>query len=107
MPVTQESQGPPTPRAIAAYELKKVQQRTAAIIVFAVVYPCVLTLIGAAKVIQDQGRGGDAYALAGIAVVIALLQTCGIRAILGHPIFSPIWTTLALAPPILGAIWYL
>lgn len=94
-------------RAKEAYELKKVQQRTAAIIVFAISYHCVFALIALAKVIQNEGRGGDAYGLVFMSGVLALLMTCGIRAILGHRILSPIWTPLALAPPVIAAIWVL
>lgn len=107
------SHGTLTPQQIeasktkAAYELKKVQQRTAAIIIFAIAYQCVFALIGVAKVIQRQGRDGDAYGLVFMAGVIALLQTGAIRAVLGKRIFSWIWTPLAILPPIIAAIWFL
>lgn len=91
-------------RARAEHELKKVQQRTAAIIVFAISYHCVFALVALAKVLQNEGRDSDAYALAGMAVIVALLMTCGIRGILGHRILSAIWTPLAIAPPIIAAI---
>lgn len=91
----------------AAYELRKVQQRTAAIIVFSVAYHCVFALIVVAKVTQNHGRNGDAYALVFMAGVVALVMTCGIRGILGHRVLSPVWTPLALAPPIIAAIWVL
>lgn len=107
MPTNERTHHDALAAAKTAYELKKVQQRTAAIIVFAIAYQCVFALIGVAKVIQGQGRDGDAYGLVFMAGVIALLQTCGIRAILGHRILSPLWTPLALAPPVAGAIWYL
>lgn len=100
-------QAPEAVKAKAAYELKKVQQRTAAIIVFSIAYHCVFALIGVGKVIQNQGREGDAYGLVFMAGVLALLMTGGIRAILGHRILSPIWTPLAVAPPIVAAIWVL
>ncbi len=94
-------------RARAAYALKKVQQRTAAIIVFSIAYHCVFALIAVAKVIQNEGRNGDAYGLVFMSGVLALLMTCGIRGILGHRILSPLWTPLALAPPIIAAVWVL
>lgn len=100
-------QAPEVPEAKAAHELKKVQQRTAAIIVFSIAYHCVFALIGVGKVVQGQGRESDAYGLVFMSGVLALLMTCGIRAILGHRILSAIWTPLALAPPIIGAIWVL
>lgn len=100
-------QAPEAAKAKAAYELKKVQQRTAAIIVFSIAYHCVFALIAVGKVIQNQGREGDAYGLVFMSGVLALLMTSGIRAILGHRILSPIWTPLALAPPVIAAIWVL
>lgn len=94
-------------RAKAAYDLKKVQQRTAAIIVFSISYHCVFALIGLAKVLDNQGRTGDAHGIVFMSGVVALLMTCGIRGILGHRILSPIWTPLAIAPPVIAAIWIL
>lgn len=104
-PLTQDSRT--ASKARAEHDLKKVQQRTAAIIVFATAYHCVFALIAVGKVIQNQGREGDAYGLVFMAGVLALLMTCGIRGILGHRILSPIWTPLALSPPIAAAIWLL
>ncbi len=92
-------------KAKAEHDLKKVQQRTAAIIVFSIAYHCVFALILVGKHVQGQGREGDAYGLLFMAGVLALLMTCGIRAILGHRILSPIWTPLALSPPVVAAIW--
>lgn len=89
------------------HELKKVQQRTAAIIVFSIAYHCVFALIAVGKVIHNQGRAGDAYGLVFMSGVLALLMTCGIRGILGHRILSPVWTPLAISPPLAAAIWVL
>ena len=94
-------------KAKAEFDLKKVQQRTAAIIVFSIAYHCVFALIAVGKVVQNQGREGDAYGLVFMSGVLALLMTCGIRGILGHRILSPIWTPLALFPPVAAAIWLL
>jgi hypothetical protein len=94
-------------KAKAEHDLKKVQQRTAAIVVFSIAYHCVFALIAVGKVVQNQGREGDAYGLVFMSGVLALLMTCGIRGILGHRILSPIWTPLALSPPVIAAIWLL
>lgn len=94
-------------KAKADHDLKKVQQRTAAIIVFSIAYHCVFALILVAKAIQNQGRDGNAYGLVFMSGVLAFLMTCGIRGILGHRILSPIWTPLAVSPPIAAAIWLL
>ena len=94
-------------RAKQAHELKKVQQRTAAIIVFSIAYHCVFALIAVGKGVHDQGRVGDGYGLVVMSGVLALLMTSGIRVILGHRPLSLIWTPLALAPPVIGAIWVL
>ncbi len=94
-------------RAKEAYELKKVQQRIAAIIFFTISYHCVFALIVLAKIIQNQGRPGDAYGLVFMSGVLALMVACGVRKILGHPMLSAIWTPLALAPPVIAAIWVL
>lgn len=94
-------------KAKAEHDLKKVQQRTAAIIVFSIAYHCVFALIAVGKVVQNQGREADAYGLVFMSGVLALLMTCGIRGILGHRILSPIWTPLAVSPPVAAAIWLL
>lgn len=96
-----------SPEAIAksARDLKKVQQRTAALIIFAVVYQCTFALIGTGKYLHDEGRTSDASVLVVIGFIIALLQTSAIRVILGHKVFSPLWTVLALAPAVAFTLW--
>lgn len=74
---------------------------------FSIAYHCVFALIAVGKVVQNQGREGDAYGLVFMSGVLALLMTCGIRGILGHRILSPLWTPLAVSPPVAAAIWLL
>lgn len=88
-------------------ELRKVQQRVIAILIFSLAYQCVFALIGVAEIVQNQGRDGDAYGLVAMSGVIAVLMTGAIRVVLTHSFLSPLWTSLAAAPPVAAAIWLL
>lgn len=87
-------------------DLKKVQQRTVAIIIFAVVYQCSFVLVGYSKNLYYGGREGDAYLLIAIGYILAVGQTLIIRGILRQRIFSPLWLVLALVPLLAFHIWY-
>lgn len=86
--------------------LKKVQQRTVAIIIFAVVYQCSFVLVGYSRDLYFGGRAGDAYLLIAIGYILAVGQTLIIRAVLRQRIFSPLWLLLTLVPLVAFHIWY-
>lgn len=88
-------------------DLRKVQQRVIAILIFALAYQCVFALIVVAEIVQNQGRDGDAYGLVVMAGVVAVLMTGAIRVVLKYSFISLLWTPLAVAPPIAAAIWLL
>lgn len=88
------------------YALKKVQQRTVAIIIFAVVYQCSFVLVGYSRNLFEGGRVGDASLLIAIGYILAIGQTLMIRGILGQRIFSPLWLVLTLVPLIAFHITY-
>lgn len=87
-------------------DLRKVQQRTVAIIIFAVVYQCSFVLIGYSRNLYFGGRVGDAYLLIVIGYILAVGQTLIIRAVLRQRIFSPLWLLLTLVPLVGFHIWY-
>lgn len=88
------------------HELRKVQQRTVSLIIFAVVYQCSFVLIGFARTLYYGDRAADAYLLIAIGYVLAIGQTLVIRGLLGHKPFSLFWLILTLVPLIVFQIWY-
>lgn len=96
----------PEEHAKGLRDLKKVQQRTAAIILVSVIYPCAFTLIGAGKIIFDQDRTADAILLVVLGFVLGIAQTLITRVILGHRPFSLFWTVATVVPLVIFTIWY-
>jgi hypothetical protein len=92
----------PTKEAVA---LDRVRRRVTAIGFFAVASHGVFGLIGAAKVLVDQDRHGDAMLLLVMSAIVAQVVCSGTRAILGRTPFSVPWALLALVPTVAGFVW--
>lgn len=87
------------------YELKKVQQRTAAIILFTIVVSIVSGLLGLCKVLIDQDRGGDAAFLLFMSAVVSVIAVVVIRGLLQQPLVSITWLVVSILPVALTAFW--
>ncbi|KHL18927.1 hypothetical protein CLV56_1267 [Mumia flava] len=94
-------------RAIQMAALRKVQRRVAAIIFFGITIHGVAGCLGAAYVIEGQGRHGDAIAMTLMSGVVAALTYTGVRLILGRPLLSALWIPIALTPTAIGLAWLL
>lgn len=86
--------------------LDRVRRRVAAIGFLAVAEHGVIGLIVVAHHIIDDGRRGDAIALLVMSAVVAVLTYVGVRVIVRGRLWSP-WLLVALAPPVVGAVWVL
>ena len=92
-------------QAAETASLHRVQRRVGAIGFFAVAEHAVFGVIGAAHVLNGQGRHGDAVALTVMSGVLAVIVYSVVRIILGAKLWSPAWIALALTPTVAAFIW--
>ena len=78
--------------------LRTVQRRVAAIAFFAVAVHGVIGLIVVARIIDGQGRHGDAVVLTVMSGTFAVVTYAVVRLILGRRLWSPVWVALSLVP---------
>jgi len=90
-----------------AASLLTVQRRVAAIGFFAVAVHGVFGLIGAAHVIDAEGRHGTAVGLTVMSGVVAVIVYLVLRIILGKKLWSPGWIVVAIAPTVVAFFWIL
>jgi len=95
---------PASETSAEARSLLTVQRRVGAIGFFAVIIHGVFGLIGAAHVIDGQGRHSDATLLLVMSGVFGLVTFAGVRLILGRSLWSPFWIVLSLLPTVVAFI---
>jgi hypothetical protein len=102
-----------TDRLAAAHErreadktaLVRVQRRVGAIGFFTIAEHGIAGVIGAAYVLEGQGRHGSAVGLTVMSGVMALMVYAVTRTILGARLWSPAWIALALTPTAAASVW--
>jgi hypothetical protein len=92
-------------RRVEAAALVRVQRRVGAIGFFAIAVHGVLGVIGAAAVIDGQGRHTDAVLMTAFSGVISLIVYAVIRVILAARLWAPGWIVIALTPTVAGLVW--
>lgn len=86
------------------HALNTVRRRVAAIAFGVITLHSILALIGLAYHYDNTGRSGDATGLLIMSGVVSVFQYLGVRAILGKPLFSPVWILVSALPTTLAFV---